>query len=238
MTKEIKSTRDYVAFKRIEGNREIRKGHVNKLRSAIEDDPQVIEYNPILVNERYQIIDGQHRFEAIKQLGLPVYYQLIPGLTLENVQNLNSNSKQWTPNDYAKAFAELGDVNYMKYLEHRDKYNFNHEVTLQYVGVGNPVTPGGFKSGKFKAAEKEVYEKYSDWLLQIGEYVPHYGLRATAIAFVQVAQHPDYDHDRMMDKIKKLGGQMERFTQLHEAVRAFENVYNHGLSINRHIRFF
>lgn len=238
MTIKIQTSKDYKAFRRIKGNREIKKAHVNKLRTAIEGDPQVIEYNPILVNEKMEIIDGQHRFEAIKQLNLPVHYQTVQGLTLENVQALNSNTKSWTPNDYAYAYAELGNKHYRAYLEHRKAYGFNHDVTMNYCSVGYPITGESFKHGKFRCANWEYVVKLSEQLIDIGKFVPHWNLRSTALAFLHVAQHPEYDHKRMMQKLEKLGKQMERFTQLADSIRAFEHIYNHGLNINSHVRFY
>ncbi len=96
----IESTENYTLFKTIDGNRKVRSAHVKKLKESIVIDPRTILFAPILVNEKYQVIDGQHRLEAIKQLGLPVYFIRHKGLGLDIVQKLNSNAKQWQPIDY------------------------------------------------------------------------------------------------------------------------------------------
>ena len=33
--------------------------------------------NPIVVNEKMEIIDGQGRFEVCKEKGLPIYYNIV-----------------------------------------------------------------------------------------------------------------------------------------------------------------
>lgn len=57
---EVKMTKDYMRFKRIKGNRKLYPGHVEYLRQVLLDKPDMLSYNPILVNERFEIIDGQH----------------------------------------------------------------------------------------------------------------------------------------------------------------------------------
>lgn len=235
---KIETTDNYQKFKRIKGNRKINKAHVNKLTTAISEDPQILEYNPIVVNEKWEIIDGQHRFEAIKRLRLPVYYTQVPGLTLTNVQNLNSNSKVWSPKDYAVAYVEHGNVNYKRYLDHKNKYGLNHESTIAYVGIGHPNTPFGFKRGKFKAGRPEDVDLYTKLLLDLEDYVPHWKARTTSKAFLKIATHSHYDHTRMIEKLKKKGSQMEMRSQLLDAMRDFEAVFNDGLREDNQIRLY
>lgn len=235
---QIKATEDYNQFKRIKGNRKVAKAHVNKLRSAIEADPQVIEYNPILVNDKWEVIDGQHRLEAIKQLELPVYYQQVKGLSLHNVQALNSNSRTWGPMDYAQAFHELGNKNYTAYLEHRLNYRLNHEITMGYVGFDDSCTTTSFRLGKFVASDPVLTERYTEQLLDMRDLIPHWNLRATAIALLKVMQHPEYDHKRMVNKMKKFGQSLERQSVIPEAIRSIETIYNHGLGLDRAVRFY
>lgn len=235
---QIETTEDYQSFKRIKGNRKINKAHVNKLTTAFAEDPQVIEYNPIVVNENMEVIDGQHRLEAIKKLKLPVYYKKVPGLDLRSVQNLNSNSKVWSPTDYAVAYSEYGIKDYDAYLKHKRKYKFNHETTIAYVGVGNANTAFGFKRGKFKAGDPNDTSYYTQLLLDLEDYIPHWKARTTSIAFLKIAKHVNYDHDRMMTKIKKAGPTMEYKSQLLDAMRQFEVVFNNGLREDNQIRLY
>jgi hypothetical protein len=49
---------------------------------------------PIIVNENYEIIDGQNRFTVLQSLGQPIYYLVIPGLNIDHV-NIFHNGKPW-----------------------------------------------------------------------------------------------------------------------------------------------
>jgi len=69
-------TTDYSKFNTLAGNRQVNIAHVKKLESSFDEEYLI---SPILVNEKFQIIDGQHRFEAAKNLKLPIYYYMIQG---------------------------------------------------------------------------------------------------------------------------------------------------------------
>jgi ParB-like chromosome segregation protein Spo0J len=71
---QVFQTFDYDAYdpynNQLLGNRTPDRSHVRKIKESMEKNyyPTIIQ-----VNEQNQIIDGQHRFLAIKELGLPMY---------------------------------------------------------------------------------------------------------------------------------------------------------------------
>lgn len=73
--------------------------------------------NAILCNEKMEIIDGQNRFYASKQMGAPIYYYCINGLNIYDVASLNSYGKNWSNDDYIRMWAELGKEEYKKILD-------------------------------------------------------------------------------------------------------------------------
>lgn len=233
----IHTTTDYGRFQYVKGNRSVKRAHVNKLRTIFGLRPEVAEWVPIIVNEKDEIIDGQHRFEACKALEFPVYYRVIPGLTLEDVQALNSNTKAWVPDDYANAYATNGNRHYANYIKFKKHFGLNHDTVMQYVALDNPVTGESFKHGRFKSGNQTLSWRYADQLMELGQYVTHYKFRATAIAFLRMCMHPLYDHSRMIEKAKLHGHAVERFTTHEEAILALSKVYNHGLPESKKMNF-
>lgn len=113
---KIEVTRDYSIFKQLEGNREATDKRAAKIAKSIRKVGYVP--CPIVVNEKYEVIDGNGRFKAIKNLGLHVYYIVVPGLTIEHCVAMNINSTNWTNTDFINSYAEQGNRNYvsLKYL--------------------------------------------------------------------------------------------------------------------------
>ena len=65
---QVMMTNDYNMFKNIEGNRNINKIHLKRLKQSIQEKHIMV---PIIVNGKYEIIDGQHRFQSAKDLSKP-----------------------------------------------------------------------------------------------------------------------------------------------------------------------
>jgi len=70
---EVLVTQNYKKFKIMDGNPKLLNIHVRKLKKAIEEDNQ-LELHPIIVNKDFYVIDGQHRLQVAKELGLNIYY--------------------------------------------------------------------------------------------------------------------------------------------------------------------
>ena len=70
---QVNQTTDYSKFKTLKGNRSVNKLHVKRLQKSFK---QSYLLSPIIVNQNYEIIDGQHRFNAAKAENLPVNFIL------------------------------------------------------------------------------------------------------------------------------------------------------------------
>ena len=71
-----------------------------------------------------EVIDGQHRIDAAKEHGLGVYYSIVNGYGLQEVQALNAVGKKWTTNDILDSYCELGNENYIRLKKLKDYYNY------------------------------------------------------------------------------------------------------------------
>ena len=58
---QVRTTTDYTRFKTLVGNRKPNDLHVKRLSNSFQ---KRYLFSPILINEKWQIIDGQHRFQA------------------------------------------------------------------------------------------------------------------------------------------------------------------------------
>ena len=107
-TFEIYESMDYDKFILIEANREV--GAVKELIDSINHIG--VMPIPIIVNEKWEVIDGQHRFTAWKELGKPILYVTVKGLTVEACPWLNRGQKNWKSVDYVHLYSSLGNANY------------------------------------------------------------------------------------------------------------------------------
>ena len=104
---QITKTRNYSIFNIILSNREVDKRHVNKLAASIQKK-NLLFVRPLIVNERMDLIDGQHRLAACQQIDADVYYIKVDGLTKEDITVLNTHQKNWAMIDFINFYTIEG----------------------------------------------------------------------------------------------------------------------------------
>jgi hypothetical protein len=103
-------TSDYSMFKIMLGNRVIDTKRVDRIVNNIQEVGLI--HAPIIVNEKFEVIDGQHRLEACKRLNLPVYYVIERGADIGTCVTMNRIPSTWKEVDFIHLYAANGDKNY------------------------------------------------------------------------------------------------------------------------------
>tara|TARA_B100001093_G_C26715022_1_gene965247 strand:+ start:387 stop:1115 length:729 start_codon:yes stop_codon:yes gene_type:complete len=101
-------TKDYNMFEFLDTNRQPNTRIIKKLEKSIKEHGVQI---PIIVNDKKQIVDGQHRFWALRKLGYQVPY-IISYTWKEDIHTIeiNNTGHRWTSMDYANYAAESGNL--------------------------------------------------------------------------------------------------------------------------------
>jgi hypothetical protein len=159
---QIQSTMNYDLFQFLDGNRKINPNHVFMLKS----DPtfaEQFEYHPIIVNEKMQVIDGQHRLEAARSLEIPVYYVVQKGASHSTVKNINVNQKAWRAEDYLTFYSfdnkEFAFVNEMKNL-FVINLDFIIATIAAFENTSRSTIAAQFKRGAIKIKNKQQLKDY------------------------------------------------------------------------------
>jgi hypothetical protein len=102
-TPQILKTKDYSIFKTVDFNRDKNKKHIQNVIKMIKKE-NLLHLHPILVNMNMEVIDGQHRLEAAKQLNLEIFY-IQANLSYEHILSSNLIQKNASLNDVIKFYA-------------------------------------------------------------------------------------------------------------------------------------
>lgn len=123
----IYKTYDYSKFKLDRLNRKLDLDHANKLYQKLLKNA-LYTLEPIVVSSDYTIVDGQHRFYALRKAKMPIIYFVDNQLAIIDAPVLNSQAKNWKPLDYAQFYAKQGNPNYIELL---NVYQiFKHQLTF------------------------------------------------------------------------------------------------------------
>lgn len=145
----IGSTTDYKKFTYVLSNRETKEKNIINLMKSFKRTNGMSKSKPILVDSRFNIIDGQHRLMACERMGIPVHY-VVTHDRIENIPIYNSCQEKWGLADYARYHSTKGNKNYTRIIEVSEKSGTAINGCMESLGLKT----GGsfndaFKEGRF-----------------------------------------------------------------------------------------
>jgi len=225
----VYQTKDHHRFKHIVGNRRINPSHVKHLIKSHKAFGQLV--SPIMVNEKMEIVDGQHRHEVWKQLGMPVYYFMRNGYGLAEMKQLNLNTKNWTMDSYMEGAVDQEMEHYINYRGFKADYKFGHNLCLMVVH--NRASRYKEDAEEFKKWEmesdnwEEVYAR-AERLKSVAPYYEYYRLRNFSGAMLGIMKIPGYNHERMLNKMSLHKDMIPDRASTTGYRAALNNIYNNG----------
>lgn len=225
---QVVQTKDYQQFNKAAGNRDVIQVHVERLKTSMEQEYLM---SPIIVNEKMEIIDGQHRFEAARQLDLPIRFIKVRGYALSQMQKMNANQKDWRIMDHIEAHAEMGNANFTQLISFIEKHRKDNTlmVILQAYGINGSVRKAQLESGTYKHDKKKEAETVI-LLNAINKIKPYYkgAERSSFIgALRKLMKHEIFDLDRFMDKLSKFSSMMVDCAKKEQYIDLIEHIYNY-----------
>jgi len=229
---EIYISEDYDMFSLIEANRVIRQSHVAKLMQSMKNKNLL---NPIIVNENHQIIDGQHRYTAWKNLGMPIKYIIGEGYGFSEVTTLNENQRNWSLFDFFNHYVQLEYKEYIKLKKYMDTYDLPLTIALIFNGSvswkgrhrdnesSTPLKQGNMQLTKYDDA-LIVAEKYSE----IRDLFEFSSSRGFASAFKIVVLRKDVEYKRFKESLEKYGHRINRNAKVTDYLKDFQKIYNYN----------
>jgi hypothetical protein len=234
----IHKTRDFDKFKFIDGNRKIIKPHLLSLIKSIEDNGYL--FGIIVVNGAFEIIDGQHRFKACKQLDIPFYYVIKKNYGLDEVHTLNQLTKNWTMDQFMNSYADMGYREYQMYKFFKEKYNFGHAECMSLLSgstyrVAGPAVKK-FKHGFFKVTNLTGATNIAEHVYEFAPYYEGFRRRCFIFALTRMSKVKDYDRKQMIQKVKFQSAKLIDQVSTKDYLLVLEKIYNFK-SRNGYIRF-
>lgn len=238
--RETYITEDYGMFTQLPGNRNVDPAHVKNLVRQIEKNGNLIDKFPIVVNSDMQILDGQHRFEALRQLKEPVVYEIRENVNIDEVRNINTTHKNWGWKDYAVSYADLGNDNYARLLNLHQHFGYGYGILLAYCGATiDKRRSQNFYNGHFEMKDQEHAFKMLKQYQQIEELIPVHAGRDLALALRDIMSVKEYNHARMVEKIRKFGSKkLINVRGKTEYERLLEDIYNTNVTDTEKARLF
>ena len=220
-------TMDYDRFRFFNTNRNIVESHVRKLMASISEIGLLEE---ITINEDYYIIDGQHRFEALKRMSEHIVAKIKLGASSDSIIPVNIMRRGWSITDYINFYAERGNQNYQLIkgiIESNDsKLSTGTLLDLYCKGF---YMPNYLRKGKYEI-NIEKGQRLAEMLTDLEPFIPLYSQTTKfARAFSQVVKtNENFDIKRLQKQLQKR--KLMIYPNVSDTVRSIVEVYNQSLS--------
>lgn len=253
----VYQTTNYDTLVTMAGNRRINQPNFRRLKVSMEKRQL---FSPILVNERMQIIDGQHRFLCCQELKLPVFYIVVPNYGLEEVQILNTNTANWTKMDYLKSFCDLKNYEYIKFkrfmLDYPD-FGFQSAYRLLTLSTGMKikVKKGKKKNQKFSRDENAVThlktfengelvipdlkrsEELAKKIMMFKPFYKGFNRRTFVASMIGIFANPNYSQNDMLKKLEQQPTALVDCINISQYKSLVEDIYNYKRREKINLRF-
>lgn len=224
----IKKETNYKKFKFYGENRDIQGSHLKNLAKSLQEK-NLLKYNPIMVDSKMRIIDGQHRFHVAKELGIPIYYVVVPDALKNDIVLLNSNLRNWRADDYLKYYCSQKLPDYMIIQDFVDKYGFSATMALNILSL--PLKSGGslykkFKSGTFKVSDIVLARKLANDIINLKPYTVDHSWRNREFAIAVSKFSETFPIEVLIKKLKQSGVKITTARRYVDYLRQFEHILN------------
>lgn len=226
----VYTSNNYSIFKKLEGNREIFEKRKRAIIDSIRENGWI--RNPIIVNEKMEIIDGQGRFEALKELNLPIEYVVAKGADISTCIALNVKQKNWSSNDYIECYAQNGNYNYIKLKELLETYKLEQQAVAMMAG--RLITDGSknqsIKNGTFEITDEQNLYKRMEFLKESLNLIPkNCGRRRSWVKVIKMIFYSKLiDNDIFLEKLKKYNSLVTPCVNSKQVIECFEKIYNYN----------
>lgn len=231
---EVLKTYDYGLFEIMNTNRDINWKKVNDIANNFDD--KISKATPIIVNDQYQIIDGQHRYYVCEQLEKPIYFMKFNGLDVTHSIEMNKRKSDWTASDFIQSFATRGFSEYQYLLKFIETKKLTIKAVLvlshkHYKGVYDAIRNGSYINER-KAIGEDNYFK----LKQFKPFFKHWENGYFIAAFVMLNRKENYDHEYMIEKMEFCRDLLYRTNNIENYTEMLVGIYNRKLRIKKRIQ--
>ncbi|MGI9556281.1 MAG: ParB N-terminal domain-containing protein [Cyanophyceae cyanobacterium] len=223
-------TNQYNRFSFFNTNREINLSHVKKIMHSIQVHGLLEE---ITCNEKYEVIDGQHRFIALKNLNLPILAKIKIGATADAIIPSNIVRRGWTIMDYINYYSQKGYEHYNLLeeviAENKDVNLGTSSIIEIYYKEDTHYEVKKLRSGNYKIDVAQG-NYIRNIVLDVGSYVPIYGNNAKFVRPINrlIRKNPNISISRLKSQLKK--HKVHIYPNEQDTMRGLIDIYNRRLT--------
>lgn len=237
---KVYTTKKYDLFVFNAENREVSPKRVEAIKQSIESVGYI--RNPIIVNEKFEIMDGQGRFTVLKNAGMPIEFIVEPGIGADEFRALNMRQTNWTVKDFIHSYSKT-KKDYERFSKTMSEFPMFSVAVIYAITEGLFCTGGGvwcsntIREGELKFSKQQQIETNETM-----NYVKNYvdiskiigGSRSLLYCCIGwIYKKKLCDNKRLLSMIQKHFNRIPPVARKEETLKAISDVYNLNLKTGR-----
>jgi hypothetical protein len=198
----------------------------------------MLRENPIIVTSTMEILEGQHRWAAAKELQVDLYYMISDEVTREDISKLNTNKMNWRLVDYLNFWYSEGKEEYKKISSYANAHpKIPLTCVLMLLGTDYKGVINDFKAGTFEGKSRHDAEILADQLDELSQYGKHvYSIKFLRI-YIKIARNGKCDFKKLVWQIQKQPKSFVPCVSDKQYIELFEEIYNRDIQIKNRVSF-
>lgn len=232
---EIQKTTNYDKFSTITGNRNINQKKIDNIIRDVENGLNLLPFVPVIVykeDDKFMIVDGQHRFNVSQKLGLPVYYVVSEKLSLRQMAMINNRQDKWKMGDFLQCYIKIGIDDYSKVKDIMTRFKVGISTSIDLLMLGKisklAKATSKFKDGEFKCNYYDQTVELLELSHSLFDKYVFYTDRNLITAVQEIKKKGLCDFELLKSKIDQNPMLMDKQASPKDYIYNIERVYNHN----------
>ena len=229
----------YYALEIIDCNREVPENNINALKKSIQKN-NALYLKPITIDNEYNIIDGQTRYLACKELDISFYVDIVNSMewSKEDLISINTTQRNWKLQDYLRYYVKFNKDSY-KAFEHFLKLH-KHMTIQMLIVIFNKTNSRSqlnskiFKNGelKYDSTNESTILEWLGWLHQINKAPIFPSLNDSTkrnqefqCSLLKKFQSPNWDNCKFIKLLSEYPHQLNKLKRITDFDQEIEDIY-------------
>jgi ParB-like nuclease family protein len=220
---------EYDAFTLHPEQRSLQPAHTIKIMRSMKSRG-FIATCPIVVNDRFEILDGQHRFQAAKNLGIPFFYVVNEAIDVQDVREMAKANAAWVLGDYVTSYIRQGNDNFIRLQKLKEQSGLSWGPFMVGAFPGYRHMSDDIRSGKLvltELKEAAIIDFISKFLMFRELFPKGWQHRGFVIACSQLFSHPQYNHKQMTARLEYQSTRLVRCPNSEAYLAMLSEIYNY-----------
>jgi hypothetical protein len=232
---KIETSVKYGDFSFLVGNRPIDTSlsKYRKVRDSLRKNGWIESFpaTVIIKHNKKFLVDGQNRFTAAKELGIPVVFVTIKQDV--KISEISECTRPWSGNDYAGSHASEGNPHFKRLIAFCDKHNISAcraanllSAKTKMMGDSSGFASAAVKDGSFKFTNDGLI--YAEEVLRVCSHLPSKMRknRAANAAIARILLIEEVNPDVLVQKLDANQSSVTLKATVEECIQMLESIYN------------